>query len=117
MVEEDDAFLKIMNQKRDGSSQCTEDEFEEVISFFEETAQLKQPYAAVDNPPVLAYSEMEECMDNDAVEDSVKRFAKDIYVHWKSKRIRTANRPLLPNLKVSRHSTPLAVPKTSGEGK
>ncbi|TQB68914.1 Enhancer of polycomb-like protein 1 [Monascus purpureus] len=99
MIEEDDAFLKIMNQKRDGSSQCTEDEFEEVISFFEETAQLKQPYAAVDNPPVLAYSEMEECMDNDAVEDSVKRFAKDIYVHWKSKRIRTANRPLLPNLK------------------
>lgn len=100
MVEEDDVFLKAMNQRRDASNQCTEDQFEEVISFFEETTQLKQPYAAVDNPPVLAYSEMQECMDNDAVEDSVKRFAKDIYEHWKSRRIRAGNRSLLPSLKV-----------------
>lgn len=101
MVDEDDVFLKIMNQRRGVHNQCTEDQFEEVMSFFEETAQLKQPYAAVDNPPVLAFSDMEDCMHNDAVEDSVKRFAKDVYEHWKVRRISTGNRSLLPSLKVS----------------
>lgn len=100
MVEEDDAFLRSMNQKRDASNQCTEDQFEEVMNFFEETAQTKQPFAAVDNPPVLPWSEIEDCIDN-TVEDSVKRFAKDIYEHWKSRRIKTGNRPLQPTLKVS----------------
>ncbi|KAL2002521.1 hypothetical protein VTN02DRAFT_6608 [Thermoascus thermophilus] len=98
MVEEDDAFLKSMNQKRDASNQCTEDQFEEVMNFFEETAHTKQPFAAVDNPPVLPWSEIEDCIDN-TVEDSVKRFAVDIYEHWKSRRIKTGNRPLQPTLK------------------
>ena len=101
MVDEDDVFLRTLNHKRDGANQCTEDEFEEVMSFFEETAQLKQPYAAVDNPPVPSFVELQECMDNDAVEDSVRRFAKDIYPHWKSRRIEAGNCPLLPSLKVS----------------
>jgi enhancer of polycomb-like protein len=100
MVEEDIVFLKIMNQKRDASIQCTVDQFEEVMNFFEETAQLRQPFAAVDNPPALSYSEMEESFDV-VVEDSVKRFAKDIYEHWKSRRIKNDNHPLQPALKVS----------------
>lgn len=100
MVEEDNVFLKIMNQKRDASIQCTVDQFEEVMNFFEETAQLRQPFAAVDNPPALSYSEMEESFDV-VVEDSVKRFAKDIYEHWKSRRIKNDNHPLQPALKVS----------------
>ncbi|OJJ43767.1 hypothetical protein ASPZODRAFT_864327 [Penicilliopsis zonata CBS 506.65] len=98
MTDEDDVFLKIMNQKRDASDRCTDDQFEEVMHFFEETAQLKQPYAAVDNPPVLSLSEMQEAMD-DLVDDSVKRFAKDIYEHWKTIRIREGNHLLLPSLK------------------
>lgn len=100
MVEEDDAFLKEMNQKRDASSQCTEDQFEEVMNFFEETARVKQPFAAVDNPPVLSYEEMEQSFDA-AVDESIKKFAKDIYEHWKARRIKTGNRPLQPTLKVS----------------
>jgi enhancer of polycomb-like protein len=99
MVEEDDVFLKIINQKQDATTRCTEDQFEEVMSFFEETAQTKQPFAAVDNPPVLLYSEMEESFDI-VVEDCVKRFAKDVYEHWKSRRIKNENRPLQPMLKV-----------------
>ncbi|KAJ9195759.1 hypothetical protein DTO164E3_6594 [Paecilomyces variotii] len=98
MVEEDDKFFKALNQKLGPGNQCSEDQFEEVMNFFEETAQTKQPFAAVDNPPVLAYSEMEDSFDA-AVEDSVRRFAKDIYEHWKDRRTKAGNRPLQPTLK------------------
>lgn len=100
MTEEDDVFLKIFNQKRDAANQCSEDDFEATMNFFEETAQAKQPYAAVDSPPVLSFTDMEEAMDA-AVEQSVKRFAKDIYEHWKSRRTANGNRSLEPSLKVS----------------
>lgn len=100
MTEEDDVFLKLFNLKRDPSARCSEDDFEATMNFFEETAQAKQPYAAVDNPPVLSLADMQEAMDA-TVEDSVKRFAKDIYEHWKSRRAET-NNFLQPSLKVSR---------------
>ncbi|KAF4260942.1 hypothetical protein LV164_007247 [Aspergillus fumigatus] len=98
MTEEDDVFFKIMNEKREPSNRITEDQFEEVMYFFEETAQTKQPFAAVDSPPVLSFAEMQDSMDA-TVEESVKCFAKDIYEHWKLRRIATGNRPLLPSLK------------------
>lgn len=91
--------LKILNQKRGSWPRCTEDQFEEVMNFFEETAQAKQPYAAVDNPPVVPYEEMEEGFDT-AIDDEAKYFAKDIYEHWKSRRTTAGNRPLAPGLKV-----------------
>jgi enhancer of polycomb-like protein len=99
MTEEDDVFLKIFNSKRDPSQQCSEDDFEATMNFFEETAQTKQPYAAVDSPPILSFADMEEAMDA-AVEENVKRFAKDIYEHWKLRRAETDNHPLAPSLKV-----------------
>lgn len=99
MTEEDDSFLIALNGKRDASNQCTEDQFEEVMHFFEETAQTKQPYAAVDSPPVLSFEEIQESMDA-AVEQSVKHFAKDIYPHWKETRIGAGNQELTSNLKV-----------------
>jgi enhancer of polycomb-like protein len=43
---------------------------------------------------------MAESMDA-AVEESVKRFARDIYEHWKARRVATDNRSLEPMLKVS----------------
>ncbi|KAJ5600323.1 Enhancer of polycomb-like protein 1 [Penicillium hetheringtonii] len=98
MNEEDDVFLKIFNQKRDPSARCSEDDFEATMNFFEETAEAKQPYAAVDSPPVLAFADMEEAMDA-AVEQCVKRFAKDIYEHWKTRRVAAGNRPLGASLK------------------
>jgi hypothetical protein len=100
MTEEDDVFLKIFNQKRDPADQCSEDDFEATMNFFEETAQAKQPFAAVDSPPVPSFADMENAMDA-AVEDCVKRFAKDIYEHWKSRRVATENHSLQPTLKVS----------------
>ncbi|KAL4999061.1 enhancer of polycomb-like protein 1 [Aspergillus recurvatus] len=98
MTEEDDVFLKIMNEKRDPADRCTEDQFEEVMNFFEETVRLKQPYAAVGSAPVLSFAEMQESMDA-TVEDFVRRFAKDVYDHWKTRRLNNGNQSLLPNLK------------------
>lgn len=100
MDEEDDVFLKIFNQKRDAGSRCTEDQFEEVMSFFELTSRKEQPYAFVDNSPLMSFEEFQQAMDP-AVEESVKRFAKDIYEYWKSRRTSNGNEPLLPTPKVS----------------
>ena len=79
---------------------CTEDHFEEVMGFFEQTTNDKQPYAAVDNPPVLPIEELEEQFD-ETVGPTVRRLAKLVYEHWKSRRLESANHGLQPNLKVS----------------
>lgn len=99
MDEEDDAFLQSMNKKRNASTQCSENQFEEVMNCFEETAQVKQPYAAVDSPPVLSYEEIESSMD-DYLEDHTRPFTKDIYEHWKARRLLASNKPLVEGLKV-----------------
>ncbi|QQK45400.1 Enhancer of polycomb-like protein 1 [Penicillium digitatum] len=99
MTDEDDVFLKIMNQKRDPSAgRCTDDIFEEVMNFFEETAQMKQPYASIDNPPALSFAEMQDMMDA-TLEDPMKMFAKEIYEHWKSRRMAVQNNGLVSQLK------------------
>ncbi|KAI8940806.1 hypothetical protein NX059_002069 [Plenodomus lindquistii] len=98
MTSDDVAFLKSYNQKRGKNNHCSEDEFEEVINFFEETTATKQPFAAVDNSPVLPYEELEAEFD-DTVRESARRFAKDIYAHWKHQRTLQGGRPLMPTLK------------------
>ncbi|KAL4926457.1 enhancer of polycomb-like protein 1 [Aspergillus undulatus] len=98
MTDEDDVFLKIMNENRAPADRCTEDQFEEVMNFFEETARLKQPFAAVDKTPPLEFAEMQSAMDA-TVEEVVRRFAKDVYDHWKKLRTRNKGQSLFANLK------------------
>ncbi len=90
-------FLKSMNQN--ASTQCSEDQFEEVMALFEETAHAKQPFAAVDHPPVLTWEEMENALD-DSIDENARSFAKEIYQHWKSRKLKEGNRSLMPGLKV-----------------
>ena len=103
LTDDDDAFLKSRNGKRSASTQCSEDQFEETMNFFEETAQAKQPFSAVDNPPVVTYEEMESAFDEN-FEDAARTFAQDIYEHWKSRRLKAGNRSLMPGLKVGAQS-------------
>ncbi|EXJ79605.1 hypothetical protein A1O3_07884 [Capronia epimyces CBS 606.96] len=99
MDEEDELALKLINGRLPaGQVPCTEDQFEEVMNFFEETAQAKQPFAAVDSPPVLPLEELQEQFDDDTPA-YVRIFSKYIYDHWKSQRTATGNRPLAPRLK------------------
>ncbi len=100
MDEEDDAFLKLMNKKRNASTQCSEVQFEEVMNCFEETAQAKQPFAAVGDTPVLSYDDIDSSID-DYLDDHAKHFAKDIYEHWKARRLEAGNKQLITSLKVS----------------
>ena len=97
MTSEDVLFLKDFN-KRAGQPPCSEDEFEEVVNFFEETTATKQPFAALDNSPVLAYEDLEAEFD-ETIGESARHFARDIYAHWKNQRLLKGSRPLLPALK------------------
>ena len=69
------------------------------MDVLEKTAQVKQPFAAVDNPPVLSLAELQPAIDEDLT-DSTRSFVKEIYEHWKTRKLGTNNRPLIPSLKV-----------------
>lgn len=98
--EDDDAFLKSMNKTKTPPTRCSDDQFEQVMYCFEETAQVKQPYAAVDSPPVLSWNDIEPMLDEN-LEDSAKLFAKEIYEHWRTRRLAVENKALVTSLKVS----------------
>lgn len=102
MSEEDEAILEQLNAKHQPApgqpSECTEDWFEQVMNAFEETSVMRQPFSAVDNPPVLSLEEMEASF-NDTVEDGARFFAREIYDYWKAERIKRGNRNLVPKLK------------------
>jgi enhancer of polycomb-like protein len=102
MTSDDVVFLKSFNQKQGKKPHCSEDEFEEIINFFEEKTQDKQPYADVDNSPVLGYEELEAEFD-ETISESARQFAKELYSHWKNQRLLRGNRPLLPSLKFEKN--------------
>lgn len=104
MSEADEVWLSARNRDRRGEDVCGEDEFEEVMNFFEETSLLKQPFAAVDNTPVLPVEEMEESYD-EMLRLEARRFIRDIYPHWKSERLARHNRPLMVKLKTLKMDT------------
>jgi enhancer of polycomb-like protein len=105
MDEIDDIALQKINVHLSSDLKpCSEDQFEDVMRFFEEAAHTRQPYAAVDNPPILPLEELEEQFD-ETVGPTVRRLAKFVYEHWKSRRLDSANHGLQPSLKAS--SAPL----------
>lgn len=104
MTEDDDKYLKEMNerlaQRRNASTLCTEDQFEEAMNFFEETARTQQPFSSVgEPPPVLSWEEMQDAFDEN-IDEPVRIFAKDIYEHWKACREKNGNVPIHPGLKL-----------------
>jgi len=103
MEEEDAVAFKILNQKRNAATQCTEDQFEEVMSFFEETADEKHKYAYVDATPILSYEEFRNSPNfRDAISEPARLFVEEIYEHWSARRITSGNRNVQPSLKVRR---------------
>ena len=104
MTEEDDAFLKELNEKlaqrRDASTQCSEDVFEEAMNFFEETSKSQQPYSSVgEAPPVLPWDDMQNAFDEN-IDEPARTFAKDIYEHWSSIRAKNGNAVIHPSLRI-----------------
>lgn len=99
MTEEEEEVLKSINaRQRNKMQQCSEDQFEQVMNFFEETSQARQPFASVDNTPLLGYEEMASAFD-ETVDEGAKRFAPAIYEYWKGQRLKKGNRALVAKLK------------------
>ncbi|KAK4994296.1 Enhancer of polycomb-like protein 1 [Elasticomyces elasticus] len=103
MTEDDLAFLKTLNatkgkSNKDAEEPCSEDVFEEVMQFFEETSASRQPFAVLDNAPVMTFDEFENAYD-ETMSDERRVWAREIYEHWKVQRLKKANRPLTPVLK------------------
>lgn len=103
MSDQDDIFLKTYNAKRNAQQHCSEDEFEQLMSAYEETTLARQPFAAVDNTPVLSLEEMEAAFDDREgswfVEERARQFAKDVYEYWKDERSKHLNKSLMARLK------------------
>ena len=104
MNDDDVEFLGKINEgkdvngqpRKDKLSQCTEDTFEEVMNFFEETSARLQPYANVDNAPMLTLDEMERSID-DSVSLEAQQWLRPVYEYWILKK---GSRPLMPAIKV-----------------
>jgi enhancer of polycomb-like protein len=101
MTEEDEIFLKAYNLKRPPSAQLSDDDFEKIMEVFEDVAQERAPFAAVDQT-IVSYDEMLHGL-HELDKSKVMPHAKDIYEHWKARRQAMSNKPLHPTLKFEMH--------------
>ena len=84
------------NNRKDKLSNCSEDTFEEVMSFFEEASSRLQPFADIDKSPVPTFDEMEQNTDENLSLDAQK-WLKLIYPHWVS---RKDSKAIMPTVKL-----------------
>lgn len=82
--------------RKDKLSQCSEDLFEEVMSFFTETSARLQPFASLDNAPILSFEEMKRSVD-ESMSKEAQRWMKHIYQYWVMKK---GSSTLMPAIKV-----------------
>ncbi|KAK5950541.1 Enhancer of polycomb-like protein 1 [Knufia fluminis] len=96
MDEEDELNLKLINGKLSGQPPISEDQFEEVMSFFEETVSIEQPFASV-SAEVMSLEELLQ-HTTESTPDAVRTYAKPIYEHWSARRAAKGNSALPPQL-------------------
>ncbi|KUI57899.1 Enhancer of polycomb-like protein 1 [Cytospora mali] len=102
MTEDDDEFLKDYNARRPAAQRLSEDDFEKIMDVFEDSAAHQTPFAAVDKT-ILPYDNMVYGING--LPDSAKllTYAKEIYGHWKNRRLALGNGPLHATLKFETH--------------
>ncbi|KAK5167546.1 Enhancer of polycomb-like protein 1 [Saxophila tyrrhenica] len=104
MNDSDAAFLGQLNDgkdvngqpRKDKLSQCSEDTFEEVLNFFEESSARLQPFANVETAQIPTLEEMDASTE-ESISAEAHQWLKPIYQYWVSKK---GNRPLMPAIKV-----------------
>jgi enhancer of polycomb-like protein len=101
MSTEDAEFLKSYNGKSPTGGPLSEDDFEQIMEVFEDTAAEQTPFASVDNT-VVAYDMMVPSL-NHLGSTSVLQHAKAIYEYWKDARQEQGNKPIHPTLKFETH--------------
>ncbi|PIA91819.1 Enhancer of polycomb-like protein 1 [Cercospora beticola] len=82
----------------DKSHQCSEEAFEEAMSFFEEYSLRLRPFATVDDAPVPSLDELEQARE-DPLSQEAQHFVKAIYQHWERRKSGHGS-PLMPSIKV-----------------
>ena len=97
--EDDVSFLNSTRSIWLAANLCAEDEVEELMYFFEEASQSKQSFVTVDDPPAVTWDEMESAL-GDALDEHPRQFAKLVYEHWRTRRLKNSNHSLLPGLKL-----------------
>nr|POE56560.1 enhancer of polycomb-like protein 1 [Quercus suber] len=101
MNDADQEFLAKLNAgkvvKKDKLGQCSEDTFEEVMDFFEETSARIQPYASFGDAPLLTLDEMKQNIDENVSTQAQAWFDLIYKHHWAAKK---EERPLMPAIKV-----------------
>lgn len=100
MTEEDDEFLTGYNKKRPASQQLSEDDFEQIMEVFEDTASVATPFASVDKT-IVPYDHMVGGL-HELQLPKVMIHAKDIYEFWKLRRLDVGG-ALHPSLKFETH--------------
>lgn len=81
------------NNRKDKFGNCTEDTFEEVMSFFEQAC---SPFADGDKSPVPSFDEMEQNIDEN-ISLEAQKWLKLIYPHWM---LRRDNKAIMPTVKL-----------------
>jgi len=103
MDSDDDKLLQKLNSnKRSTGAQCSEDTFEEVMQHFENMVAAKLPYLHLEpdiEEKIASLKDMEEVFD-ESHSPAVRKFAKDIYDHWKQRRIARGGRTIMPTIRV-----------------
>lgn len=101
--DEDDVFLLNFNSSKKDEEKLSEDLFEELMSFFELKSDKNHPFANISNAPILTLEEAESYYDDPEDETNLsveaRKWAKDVYEHWRSRRAQNGNRSLLSSLK------------------
>ncbi|THY00287.1 hypothetical protein D6D02_08945 [Aureobasidium pullulans] len=101
--DEDDIFLLNFNTSKKDDEKLSEDIFEELMSFFELKSDKNHPFANISNAPILTLEEAESYFDDPEDETNLsveaRKWTKEVYDHWRSRRVQNGNRSLLSNLK------------------
>ena len=101
--DEDDVFLLNFNTSKKDDEKLSEDIFEELMSFFELKSDKNHPFANISNAPILTLEEAESYFDDPEDETNLsveaRKWTKEVYDHWRSRRVQNGNRSLLSNLK------------------
>lgn len=102
MTTEDEEYLKSYNAKWTGNTQLSEDDFEQIMEVFEDTAGEQTPYASIDNT-VVPYEVMAQALNHIISAKLIQSHAKNVYEYWKTRRQGSTNKPLQSSLKFETH--------------
>ncbi|OZJ02356.1 hypothetical protein BZG36_04472 [Bifiguratus adelaidae] len=100
MDEVDEKWLTTFNQKQahNKSTRLSENDFERLMSQFEQIADERVPFLHMDPSDIPSHTELLCDFPKDFT--PLLPFAEHIYTHWKHRRITRAGRPINPTLKL-----------------